>query len=235
MKFPLLAKVGAIVLVGLMLMLVLARIEGLVYERKGRGEEAARGVEHSHAAAQSILGPLLERNCSEEWDEVTGTGNDRKVTTSRRDFRLRQVPSRLSVDGRTRADPLWRGLFKVNAWKGHFAVDASFATLSALQPRAEHPDGRLRCGAPVLLVALSDVRGVRTATGTADGQTFDFQSGTRGSDYASGVHVVLPVARAEGDAAAKPLVLHLELDLIGTSQLGWVPAADSTHWTLNSD
>ena len=234
MKFPLLAKVGAIVLVGLMLAFVLARIEGLVGERKGRGEEAVRGVERSHAAAQSVLGPLLERNCSEEWDEVAGTGSDRKVTTSRRDFRLREVPSRLSVDGRTKSDPLWRGLFKVNAWQGHFTVAADFATLTALQPRAEHPDGRLRCGAPVLLLALSDVRGVLAATGTADGRAFDFQSGTRGSDYASGVHVVLPMERAEGDAG-HPLSVRLELDLIGTGQLGWVPAADATRWTLNSD
>ncbi|MFL6696856.1 MAG: cell envelope integrity protein CreD [Vitreoscilla sp.] len=235
MKFPLLAKVGAIALVGLVLMLVLMRIEGLVGERKARGEEAVRGVEHSHATAQSVLGPLLERRCSEEWDEVTGTGDARKVTASRRDFELRQVPNRLAVDSRTRSDPLWRGLFKVNAWTGHFAVAADFATLAALQPRAEHPGGRLRCGAPVLLLALSDVRGVRSASGTADGQAFDFQSGTRGSDYASGVHFALPAERADGDAAAKPLALHLELDLVGTGQLAWVPAADSLQWTLNSD
>lgn len=235
MKFPLLAKVGAIALVGLMLVFVLTRIEGLVQERKARGDEAVRGVEHSHAAAQSVLGPLLERNCSEEWDEVTGTGNDRKVTTSRRDFRLRQVPSRLAVDGRTRSDPLWRGLFKVNAWTGHFAVGADFATLAALQPRAEHPAGRLRCGTPVLLVALSDVRGVRAATVSADGQARTVESGTRGSNYASGLHVVLPAERVDGDAAAHPLAVHLELDLIGTSQLAWVPAADSLHWTLHSD
>ena len=43
MKFPLLAKVGAIALVGLMLTVVLGRIEGLVNERKGRGEEAVSG------------------------------------------------------------------------------------------------------------------------------------------------------------------------------------------------
>ena len=235
MKFPLLAKVGAIALVGLMLVLVLGRIEGLVWERKARGEEAVRGVEHSHAAAQSVLGPLLERNCSEEWDEVTGTGDDRKVTSSRRDFRLREVPSRLVVDGRTKSDPLWRGLYKVNAWTGHFAIGADFATLAALQPHAEHANGRLRCGAPVLLVVLSDVRGVRAATGTVDGHVFDFQSGTRGSDYASGLHLALPAERADGDNTAKPLALHLDLDLIGTGQLAWVPAADSLHWTLNSD
>ena len=39
MKFPLLAKVGAIALVGLMLLFVLMRIEGLVQERRARGEE----------------------------------------------------------------------------------------------------------------------------------------------------------------------------------------------------
>jgi inner membrane protein len=235
MKFPLLAKVGAIALVGLVLMGVLARIEGLVWERKARGEEAVRGVEHSHAAAQSVLGPLLERQCSEEWDEVTGAGADRKVVAARRDFTLREVPSSLAVDGRTRSDPLWRGLFKVNAWTGHFTIAADFATLAALQPRAEHPDGRLRCGAPVMLVALSDVRGVRAASGTADGRHFDFESGTRGSDYASGMHLVLPAERVDGNAAATPLALHLELDLIGTGQLAWVPAARSLRWTLASD
>ena len=235
MKFPLLAKVGAIALVGLVLVGVLARIEGLVWERKARGEEAVRGVEHSHAAAQSVLGPLLERQCSEEWDEVTGAGAERKVVASRRDFTLREVPSKLAVDSRTRSDPLWRGLFKVNAWTGHFTIAADFATLAALQPRAEHPEGRLRCGAPVLLVVLSDVRGVRTATGSVDGQAFDFESGTRGSDYASGMHLVLNAERVDGNAAATPLVLKLELDLIGTGQLAWVPAAQNLRWTLNSD
>ena len=144
MKFPLLAKVGAIVLVGLMLALVLGRIEGLVQERKARGEEAVRGVEHSHAAAQSILGPVLERACTEEWDVATGTGKDRIVTTAKREFRLQQVPSRLAIDGRTKADPLWRGLFKVNAWVGHFTVAADFASLVALQPAPSIADGRLQ-------------------------------------------------------------------------------------------
>ena len=235
MKFPLLAKVGAIVLVGLMLTMVLFRIEGLVDERKARGEEAVRGVERSHAAAQSLLGPVLERACTEEWDVATGTGKDRVVNTSKREFRLQQVPTRLAVDSRTKADPLWRGLFKVNAWVGHFAVVADFASLTALQPHLEHADGRLQCGAPVLLVALSDVRGVRSATVSADGQALVVEPGTGGSAYANGLHSTLAAARVDGDAGAKPLSAHLEIDLIGTSQLAWVPAADSMRWTLNSD
>jgi inner membrane protein len=235
MKFPLLAKVGAIALVGVMLLFVLMRIEGLVQERKGRGEEAVRGVEHSHAAAQAVMGPVLERTCAEEWDTATGTGKDRVVTTSKREFTLLQVPSRLAVDSRTKADPLWRGLFKVNAWVGHFTVAADFASLAPLQPRHEHDEGRLKCDAPVLLLALSDVRGVRAASVNADGQALAVEPGTTSAAYGSGLHSTLASARADSDAAAQPLSVHLELDLIGTSQLAWVPAADSTRWTLNSD
>ena len=234
MRFPLLAKTGAIALVGLMLVLVLGRIEGLVWERKARGEEAVRGVEHSHAAAQSALGPVLERNCVEEWDVATGTGKDRVVNTSKREFRLQQVPGRLTVDGRTKSDPLRRGLFKVNAWVGHFTLAADFDSLAPLQPRLEHPDGRLQCSAPVLMVALSDVRGVRAAAVSADGRPLAVEPGTGSSAYASGLHAVLPAARVDSEAA-KPLALHLDIDLIGTSQLAWVPAADSLRWTLHSD
>jgi inner membrane protein len=235
MKFPLLAKVGAIALVGVMLLFVLMRIEGLVQERKGRGEEAVRGVEHSHAAAQAVMGPVLERTCTEEWDTATGTGKDRVVTANKRDFTLLQMPGRLAVDSRTKADPLWRGLFKVNAWVGHFTVAADFASLVPLQPQREHDDGRLKCDAPVLLVALSDVRGVRAATVSADGQALAVEPGTTSAAYPSGLHATFASARVDGDAAAQPLSVRLELDVIGTSQLAWVPAATSTRWTLNSD
>ena len=231
MKFPLLAKVGALALVGMMLLFVLMRIEGLVQERRSRGEEAVRGVEHSHAAAQAVMGPLLLRACSEEWDTATGTGVDKVVTTSKREFTLQQAPTRLVVDSRTKADPLRRGLFKVNAWVGHFTVAADFASLAALQPSLEHPDGRLKCAAPALMVAMSDVRGVHAATVVADGQALAVEPGTQSAAYAGGLNASLPAKRLEGG----PLSVHVELDLVGTSQLAWVPAADSTRWTLTSD
>ena len=236
MRFPLAVKVGSLAIVGLMLLLVLSRIEGLVGERKARGEEAVRGVERSHAAAQSVLGPVIQRFCVEEYDEASGTGNERVVAKGlKREFTLTQVPGRLVVDGRTQADPLRRGLFKINAWTGHFVANAEFPTLVALQPHAEHADGRLRCSAPVVMVALSDVRGVRAATLAADNKALPVTPGTGAATYASGLHAQLADARVDGDAAAQPLAVRVELDLVGTSQLAWVPAADSLRWTLHSD
>ena len=236
MRFPLLAKVGAIALVGLMLTAVLMRIEGLVGERKGRGEEAVRGVEHSHAAAQSVLGPLVVRSCIEEWEDVTDGDKGRTVKPMRQEFDLQQAPGRLTVDARTQTEPLRRGLYKINTWAGHFAVDAEFPRFTALQPSApQHAGGRVRCGAPALLVALSDVRGVRAAAINIDGQARAAEPGAYATSYPGGFHVTLPAARIEGDAGAQPLAAHLELDLIGTRQLAWVPAAGSLRWTLHSD
>jgi inner membrane protein len=236
MKFPLLAKVGAIALVGLMLTLVLWRIEGLLGERKSRGDEAVRGVERSHAAAQSVLGPLLVRSCTEEWEDVTDSDKGRSVKPMRQDFDLRQAPGRLTVDARTQTDPLRRGLFKINTWAGHFTVAADFPSFASLQPGAsQHAGGRIRCGAPALLVALSDVRGVRAAAVNVDGQLLAAEPGVVGSGYPGGLHVTLPLARIEGDAGVRPLSAHLDLDLIGTRQLAWVPAAGSLRWTLRSD
>jgi len=246
MRFPLLAKTGSIVLVGLMLTMALFRIELLVRERQWRGSAAVESVERAHAAAQAVLGPLLERACTEEWDVVTGTGKDQVVNTSRREFRLQQVPARLAITSRTKADPMWRGLYKINAWVGHFSVAADFTTLAALQPRPEHPDGRTQCGAPVVVLALSDVRGVRSAAVSADGQAVAVEPGTGGTSWAiepgyggtpsqGGLHSTLSSARVDGEAGARPLALLVELDLVGTSQLAWVPAAGSLRWTLDSD
>jgi inner membrane protein len=231
MKYPFLAKVGALALVGVMLLFTLGRIEGLVFERKARGEEAVRGVEHSHAAAQGVVGPFLERACSEAWDVVTTSGTERTLHTETREFTLRQVPTRLAVDGRTRADPLWRGLFKVNAYGAHFTATADFASLAPLQPRAEHAGGHLQCAAPVVVMALSDVRGVRAASLAADGHALAVEPGTPNPAYPHGLHASLPV----GQDASTPLSLRLELDLVGTGQLAWVPAAEATRLTLASD
>ena len=236
MKFPLLAKVGAIALVGLMLALVLWRIEGLLAERRSRAEEAVRGVERSHAAAQSVLGPLLVRSCTEQWEDVVDGDKGRTLKPMLREFDLRQAPARLTVDARTQTDPLRRGLFKINAWAGHFTVVAEYPSFASMQPGApQHAGGRIHCDQPALLVALTDVRGVRAAAVTIDGEPRAVEPGAYGTGYAGGLHVTLPTARIEGDAGGQPLSAHLELELIGTRQLAWVPAAGSLRWTLRSD
>ena len=118
MKFPLLSKSLAIGSVVLLLCLMLMRIDSLVAERRSRQTEAAQSVEQSLAGPQTLLGPLLHRTCTEEWDVVQGEGKDKRVVSDKRDFALISTPQTLQVTGDVRAEARYRGIFKVNGYAG---------------------------------------------------------------------------------------------------------------------
>ena len=233
MKFPLLSKAVALAAVFILLSLVLFRIEGLVDERHRRQQQALASVEQSLAGPQTLLGPLLHRNCSEEWDAVPGTGKERQNPTQRRSFVLSSTPQELKVSGNLQAERRYRGLFKVNGYSGQLVLDANWSNLAALQPVREQAGSRLQCGPLRMMFSLSDVRGLRQAAVLLDGQPASVEPGTEFPRQPSGLHVVLSPARA--DSAETPLVVRVTLDLLGTAQLSLVPAAGQTSWNLRSD
>lgn len=234
MRFPVLAKLGSLALVGVVLCGVLARIQGLVDERGLRQLEAVRGVEQAHAGAQAGLGPLLLRRCTERWPEALPTAG-REPVTAERSFELRQLPAQLAIDAATTAEPLHRGLFKVNTWSAHMVLQARFDDRAALRPVAGHAGGQVQCDAPQAVLALSDVRGIRVAQVQLDGAPLAVRPGTAGGKYPHGLQATLPAGVVDGDSGHAPATVRVTLDLVGTSGLAWVPAADQSTWTLRSD
>jgi len=233
MKLPLLSKLVAVGLVMLLLGIVLTRIDWLVAERRMRQAQATDGVEQSLAGAQTLLGPLLHRSCTEEWDTVVGQGKDSRKTTDKREFALMSAPQSLQVTGDIRAEPRYRGLFKVNGFAGTTVLDARWPSLAALQPQREHPGSRLSCGPARLMLSVSDVRGLRSAQVLLDGETAPALAGTEQSRYPRGLHADLSDARAA--QADRPFAARVTLDLLGTGRLALVPAAGETVWALRSD
>jgi inner membrane protein len=231
-RFPLFFKAVSIGFVLFLMSLVLMRIGFLVDERAARQREAVASVEQSHAGAQTLLGPLLQRHCVEDWEVVTGEGKDRKVTPERRTFVLTAVPATLDVQGQTRADLRRRGLFKVHSYGAQLTLEAAWADLAALQPQRQQANSRLQCEAPLLNLALSDVRGVRSAQVALDGRPFTVRPGTGDTRRPRGLHVVLDEASAAPQAGLKARVV---LELAGTGELALVPAADTTRFNLQSD
>jgi len=239
MRFPLMGKVVAVGLVVALLAAVLARISSLVDERSARQEEAVRSVQQSLAGAQTLLGPLLRRQCVEEWDSVTGEGREQHAVVERREFALQAVPALLNVDSTLKAEARYRGLFKVNGYTGHLSLQAEWPAQLLPAPVREHGGSRMSCLAPVVMLALGDVRGVRQASVQLDGQRAEVLPGTGHASYSQGLHVELPV-RADLPVPADqlrstPLRARIELDLVGTARLALVPAAGTMQWQLKSD
>jgi inner membrane protein len=237
MRFPLLSKVAAIGLVVALLALVLARIGALVDERSARQQEAVRSVQQSLAGAQTLLGPLIQRQCTESWDVSSGEGKYRSTSTERRSIELHLTPRTLRVQGELGAEARYRGLFKVNGYNAKLVLDAQWPSdLDAkLLPQREHKGSVLRCDDPVLQLAFSDVRGVRRVAATLDGQAAPVLPGTQHARYTQGVHIALPALGLRQPTPGPGLTAHLELDLVGTAALSLVPTADDTQWQVHSD
>ena len=215
--------------VTLLLLWVLMRIGWLVDERQERQRGAEAGVAAALAGPQVLLGPVAQRSCTEEWTTVSGTGKDRTTTKERRDFELMALPAELSVDGALTQEPRHRGLFKINTYAAKLGLQARWASLAALKPKAEH-DGALSCEDPRVFIAVSDARGLRAVTLKWGDAPLTVEPGTRHASYANGLHARLP-----GQPLDQPLALNVAVDLIGMTDFGVVPAASATQVKLRSD
>ena len=229
---PLVIKAFAILVIVGLLMLALGRIGYLADERQERFREAEASVEQSQAGRQALLGPVLHSACVEEWDAVSGEGKERTVTTGRREFTLGATPRQLSVQANVMMEPRYRGLFKINTYAAKTQLRAQWAPLTSLRPVAEHPGGRLSCQAPVLMVGVSDARGIRQAVVKVEGDTLAVAAGTAHPSHPRGFHVVLPEALRR---AEQPLSAEVTLELVGTTNLAVAPVAEDTRMQLDSN
>ncbi len=223
-------KVLILLGVTFLLLLVLLRIGWVVSERQDYQREAVASVGQSQAGAQTLLGPLLLRSCTELWTVTSGEGKDRKVETQSSDRLMVATPAQLDVSGALNQEARYRGLFKVNGYGGKLTLKAGWTNLSALQPRPVHEGGRMQCEPTRLMLADSDVRGLRGAQLTVGTAKVLVRPGTTHPDYPNGLHADLASMDEQ-----QPLQLQLELDLAGTQTFAVVPAAASTQVHLRSD
>jgi inner membrane protein len=231
-RFPLVGKAIALVAVVLALTVALQSVSGIVAEREGRLREAERSVAASLASAQTLVGPIVSRDCTENWEATQGEGKDKKTVTERRDFKLVATPATLDVKGDVAIEPRYRGIFKVNGYVLKARLRAGWSEGTSLLPEAQHAGSRLHCDAPVMFVALGDSRGVRLAAMQIDGVVVPVLPGTLHGSHPRGFHADV----AESFAGAKrPLGAEVGIELVGTGELAVAPVGDSTQVVLAAD
>ncbi len=231
-RFPLLGKWLALAAVLVALVLALASVSGVVAERAGRLREAERSVAASLASAQTLVGPVLSRECTETWESTQGEGKDRKTVAERRDFTIVETPATLDIKGEAAIEPRYRGIFKVNGYVLKARFVAAWNDGAALVPQAAHLGSRLQCDAPTMFVALGDSRGVRSAAMQIDGAVVPVLAGTGHVAHPRGFHADVAESYA---GANKPLRAEVGLELVGTGDLAFAPVGASTQVTLASD
>ena len=223
MKSKLLSIAGVL----LLLVAALVQISAVVRDRQMHRNIAIEGVAQSLAGPQTLTGPLLHMACMEEWE----VGAGKQARAERREFRVVAAPALLTLAGTSQLEPRARGLHATQVFSLKASIVAQWANTEMLKPVALHAGSRMSCGQPLLMLAVSDARGIRHASVRIGEQVLALKPGTFLGSHPRGVHAPLPPAITR----AAPLEAQFELELVGTSRLSVVPLGSDTRMQLTSN
>ncbi len=218
--------VGGLVL---LLMIPLLMVRGVISDRERYQAQAVERIAESMAGPQQVIGPLRvvpwQKTSNTTVVNAEGKPEIRQETV--RGYVL-QTPKTLQAGGGLKPALRRIGLYDVRTYQWSARMSAHFESLAL-----EQTDGRTY-GKPILVMGLSDVRGlVGTPVVKVDGRTLAFEGGTGAmSARMSGVHAVLG---GEGGVLLPASNVQLDFGLAGTESLGISPIADSNRIDVHSE
>jgi inner membrane protein len=226
------AKPVLIVAIALTLLVPLAWIESTVRERASRRQEAIASVQASFAGRQTVAIPFVVWPYVEEWQESQYNKDAKRDETVRRSAAGRLVLFGNAATVRAAADVRddhYRGLHRVRTFESRFALAVDVTLPPRARTTPQHPGGRIQWQAPLLVVPVTDVRGVRAASLSIDGRPRALEQGPGIDGVGGGVH-----ARLADAADGATLAIALDLTLAGMESLAVVPTARANDAELTS-
>ena len=229
-KYPLLSKLLLIGFLMALLAIPLALVRDIIAGRTATRFDATEEVARAHAGPQTITGPVLWLPYTETFlrtvkvDGKIGETREELVAEERVSI---QFPKTLDTKSQLGTETRMRGIFPVTVYTSQHASTGRFVWSEVL-PR--NRSGQIALGQPLLLVGVSDARGLLAAPMLRLGGSALQVGQAPGSSP-------LPLAAQVDLAQLKPgavLDFDLTFELDGTGRIGWVPLADENSVTLTS-
>lgn len=246
MKFLLaqsaLTKVLLLALLTLLAGLPLARIGGLIDERGASRAQAAHELATRHAGPQVLAGPMLVIPYLERWTEEQQDENGKvKARIARSELRTHILfPERSDLRGRLTAQQRYLGIFTVLFYDLKGGFTGRFPAFDPASLPHSEKGSTLEMQAPVLALAVSDLRGLQGAPSLTiaggSGRWLPRVPGLPQDSWLAGsIHAPLPAAALQAFQQRQALDFQLDLALVGQEKLAIVPLADENTARLASD
>ena len=229
-KYPLLSKLLLIGFLMVLLAIPLSLVRDVIAERTANRFNATQEVARAHAGPQTITGPVLWLPYTEAFlrtvkvEGQVGQTREELVTEQRVSI---QFPKTLETQSQLGTETRMRGIFPVTVYTSQHASKGRFVW-EEVQPR--NRNGQITLGQPLLLMGVSDARGLLAAPQLR-------LAGTALPMRQAPASSPLPLAAQVDLAQLTPgamLDVALTFDLAGTGRIGWVPLADENSVTLTS-
>ena len=219
---PLLGKALAIGGLTLVLLMPLAQLSDLVWERSSMRELAATRVAEGWGGMQSIGAPILTLPLEVE--------RESRFRTIVRVGRYRVLAANAEIRGELKTEERHVGIYTVPVYQTRLHIAAAFAPASLTLPVTEGETSNARWGEATLFVPIGDLRGIREIVTARWGeQALNLQPAEY--DGLKGVSAPVDVTALR---AGQTRELLLELELAGTRTFRALPLAGATTVQLRS-
>jgi len=220
-----------VILMGLLLVfwIALISIEGVVSGRQRYRDEATGEVSRSTAGAQTLTGPLLAVGFRER--VPSGGANDARREPTVVSDQLILLPDSLTIRSSVRVEERYRGIYKVQVYRatqrltGVFLVPARLGLAETRELVDAEPGS--------VVFGVSDSRGLRRPPSvTLNGAAASVEPGTHLGWLEQGF--AAPTGPLLGTRAIR-VPFDIEIELVGTDRLSFVPLGASTHAEMESE
>lgn len=219
---PLLGKVLAIGGLTLVLLMPLAQVRSLVFERAGMRELASQKVAGSWGGAQLVSAPILGIPVETEYEE---RGRKLRTTTWRR-----MLAASANIRGEIKPQLRHVGIYTVPVYETPLKISGAFSPESLAPLLAVQPQQTVRWSQATLFIPIGEVRGIREM-GAAQWGDQALRLQPAAYDGLSGVAAPVDVSDLRNGVQREFL---LEYTLAGSSNLRALPLARVTSVNLRS-
>ncbi len=221
MKLGIFLKGLALFIVIVLLLIGIGQIGNIAHERGVYRQQAVESVRKSLAGSQTIAGVVLTRGCTETVETVTEIEKRKSVDRTERKVILRSLPQSLKWAAVSDIEPRYRGLYKVNSFNLSAKGIVEWSELRDLAPPLVRENiVAVKCDVPQAEFSVSDARGIRSIKLSAAGQSLKPEAMSEGKAFRSGFFAKFAV---DDGALNKPAQMNIEINLVGTESLAFVP------------
>jgi inner membrane protein len=225
MRTSAIARLAVMAFLTLLLGIPLMWVDSIVGERASRRAGAVSEVSATWASPQTLAGPVLAIPYTATW--VDNAGHMQRSVA-----RAYFLPRDVRIQARVVTEVRHRGIFDIPVYRSTLEVTGTFTRpdLGWVRPVPEHVDW----DRATVIAGVSDPRGVaRRAALAWRGQRIPFEGGAEDVGlFSSGLHA--PVGSLEELDPGVPLAFEFILELNGTRDLWFLPAAGETVVAMNA-
>lgn len=224
LKDNLYIKIGAIVIIALLLLIPAIMIENIIDERQNTQQAAISEVSAKWGNQQTISGPFISIPYY-RYVKLT-TGEEREKVEY-----IHLLPTKLNISGKVNPEKRNRGIFEIVVYNSKLNISGAFSKIDV--EGLGIPIKNIQFDKAEFVIGIDDLRGIQQQIDLNwNDQKIPFNPGISSNDVVkSGINAVL--ALSDNDSATYNF--NLDLDLNGSQRVYFVPVGKVTDINVSSE